>query len=96
MENFLACDRCSFFLAGYRVLHGLEDIEQAVETSDGDWLMLSWDTRTRELLQKSYGGRLDIEFFYFDSQCPVCQRRYVYASPLEEGGIEEFRVEIKR
>lgn len=95
MENFYACDRCSFFVAGYRVLHGLESIDQAAAASDGAWLELAWDRPTRLLLEKSYGGQLDVELFYYDGQCPRCQRRYVYDGGGEESAAKTFRIEIK-
>jgi hypothetical protein len=95
LENFYACDRCSFFVAGYRVLHGMESIDQAAAACDGAWLELIWNRPTRLLLEKSYGGQLDVELFYYDGQCPRCQRRYVYDGG--EAGIEAgaFRIEIK-
>jgi hypothetical protein len=95
-DNFVACDRCSFFWAGYRILHGETGIEEAIRTSDGSWLEMVWDPPTRHLLQKSYGGRLDVELFYYDSQCPACQRRLVYGSGEEENDPPSFfRIQIK-
>lgn len=100
-RNFAACDRCSFFLAGYKILHGQESVDAAVEGTDGRWLTLVWDPQTRMLLQKSYGGRLDLELDYYDSQCPVCQRRFVYGDHGGEGEVARegesitFRIEIK-
>jgi hypothetical protein len=98
-DNFVACDRCSFFLVGYKILHGEEGIGAAIDASDGRWLTFVWDPQTRLLLQESYGGRLDIKLDYYDSQCPACQRRFVYeeeegAEGREEGG-HSFRIEIK-
>ncbi|MDT8305944.1 MAG: hypothetical protein RRC07_08420 [Anaerolineae bacterium] len=99
IANFVACDRCSFFLAGYKILFGDGQIEDAITASDGHWLLLHWDPQTRHLLQKSYGGRLDMEFDYYDSQCPACQRRFVYEDDEKGeqlGGREQhFRIEIK-
>lgn len=101
IDNFVACDRCSFFLAGYKVLRGADEIEEAIADSDGRWLQLVWDAQTRQLLQKSYGGRLDMALEYYDSQCPACQRRYVYEGEDKEGeenrggAMGRFRIEIK-
>lgn len=94
MEEFVACGRCSFFLAGYRVLHGTEALEQAAQKSDDQWLTLIWDLETRRLVQSSYGSRLDIDFYYFDGRCPECQRRYVIGEEVlepeeEQEGAEE-------
>lgn len=95
LENFYACDRCSFFIAGYRVLHGLESVDRAAEESDGSWLVLTWDRPTWLLLEKSYGNQLDVELSYFDGQCPRCQRRFVYEGGAEGSVAETFRIEIK-
>ena len=96
LRNFVACDRCSFFLAGYRVLHGLSDLEAAAGNQSDQWLRLSWDSETRHLLQKSYGGRLDVDLYYYDSHCPACQRRFVYEARDEETGEpESLRIEVR-
>jgi hypothetical protein len=95
LENFYACDRCSFFVAGYRVLHGLESVEQAVGESNGNWVELVWNRPTRLLLEQSYGGQLDVELFYYDGQCPRCQRRFVYDGGDEEPAADLFRIEVK-
>ena len=94
LRNFVACDRCSFFLAGYRVIHGMDDLERAAREQSEQWLTLSWNGETRRLLQKSYGGRLDVDLYYYDSQCPVCRRRFTYKA-AEEGEAISFRIEIK-
>lgn len=86
VDDFVACGRCSFFLAGYRVIHGLEALREAAEASGEDWITLRWDHATRRLVQDSYGSRLDIEFYYFDGRCPECQRRFVIGA--EDAGAE--------
>lgn len=88
MADFVACGRCSFFLAGYRVLHGADQLAEAAEASDDEWLALKWDHATRRLVQESYGSRLDIEFYYFDSRCPECQRRFVIGTGEEADSPE--------
>lgn len=102
IDNFVACDRCSFFVAGYQILYGEAQIEEAIAASDGRWLQLLWTAQTRQLLQKSYGGRLDIALVYYDSQCPACQRRFVFEGEEEaeegeehDGTTDFFRIEIK-
>lgn len=94
MADFVTCGRCSFFLAGYRALHGVENLEQAAQESEDEWLTLAWDQDTRRLVQSSYGSRLDIEFYYFDGRCPECQRRFVIGAgeapaPADDGEPEE-------
>ena len=95
LENFYVCDRCSFFIAGYRVLHGFESVERAAAESDGSWLVLTWDRPTRLLLEKNYGSELDIELYYYDGQCPRCQRRFVYDGGAEGQAVNTFRIELK-
>jgi hypothetical protein len=96
VDNFVACDRCSFFWAGYRILHGQPALEAAVAASDGSWLELVWDGPTRELLHKSYGGDLDVQLFYYSSHCPACQRRYVYGTGNEaDEAPTTFLIEVK-
>lgn len=96
VSDFVACGRCGFFLSGYRVIHGLENLQAAVENPGGKWLHLDWSQETRNLVQKSYGGRLDIELYHYDSRCPECQRRFVYHAATEEGEEQSFKIELKR
>lgn len=95
LRNFVACNRCSFFLAGYRVIYGLENLETAAGNQADGWLSLTWSEETRQLLQSSYGGRLDTELYYYDGQCPVCRRRFTYQA-AEEGEQPQFRIGIKQ
>ena len=94
--DFVACGRCSFFLSGYRVIHGLDSLQAAIENQSGKWLELAWNQETRHLVQKSYGGRLDVELYHYDSRCPECQRRFIYQAATEEGEQESFKIELKR
>ena len=93
MADFIACGRCSFFLAGYRVIHGVEALQRAADESDDDWLRLEWDHETQRLVQDSYGSRLDISFYYYDGRCPECQRRYVICSEEDAIDLESEREE---
>ena len=96
INNFVVCGRCSFFLADYRARHGDEALRDAARESDGKWLVLEWDRTMRQVLQKSYGGRLDRSLYYYDSQCPECRRRFVYrAGDEEEGQLEKFQIRLK-
>lgn len=94
--DFVACGRCSFFLSGYRVIHGVDNLETAAENRSGKWLHLDWNQETRNLVQKSYGGRLDVELYHYDSRCPECRRRFIYQAATEEGEQESFQIELKR
>lgn len=89
IADFIACGRCSFFLTGYRVLHGKDKLKEAAEASENQWLALSWDHETRQLVQSSYGSRLDVDFYYYDGRCPECQRRFVIGAGELPNGEEE-------
>jgi hypothetical protein len=93
VRSFVACARCSFFLSGYRVIH--DDFSQAVENSDNEWLELTWNSDTNNLIHKSYGGRIDQDTYHYEGVCSECLRAYQFASPDEETGIQRFAIEIK-
>lgn len=95
LDNFVACGRCSFFLAGYRVLHGVQALEQAAENKSDSWLPLMWDHETRHLVHKSYGNRIDVELYYLDGRCPECQRRFTYEEEPEEEQQTQLQLELK-
>lgn len=94
MQNFAACSRCSYFLSGYRVLHGPESLAEAAAQSDSQWLTLQWDGDTRHLVQNSFGCRVDVDWFYFASCCPECYRPFMMA--LEEAPESQpvFRLQL--
>jgi hypothetical protein len=96
LANFVPCGRCSFFIAGYRVIHGLESLQKAAGKAGEQWLALRWDPEVRHLVQKSYGGELDVELFYYDGRCPECQRRFIYEEGDQEGEPDSFRIELKQ
>lgn len=95
VANFVPCGRCSFFLSGYRTLHGQERLAELASESEGRWLELDWDYQTRELVQKSYGNRLDVAHYYLDSRCPECQRRFMFQEAEQEGEPDTFCIEMK-
>ena len=94
INNFVSCGRCSFFLADYRARHGDDALRAAAQESEDRWLFLEWDNALRHVLQKSYGGRLDTAFYYYDGRCPECQRRFVYQAAGEEEE-EAFKIRLK-
>ncbi len=91
---FLACGRCSYFLAGYRVLHGQPALGTAAAGAEDSWITLTWDGPTRELVFKSYGLRTDIDHFFIEHACPECQRRLVYDQGEEDTPADTFRMRI--
>lgn len=73
---FLGCGRCSFFLAGYRLI--FDDFEQAVEKSEGNYLTLSWNHAVRELVHKSYGSQIEVDAYHFQGSCKECWRAFTF------------------
>ena len=92
---FAACGRCSYFLAGYRLIADEEALETAVANQSKKWLALPWSHAMAELIHKTYGSRIDISCYHFEGQCPECHRRFTYQSAEEEGGPAAFRIELK-
>jgi len=78
VSHFAACGRCSYFLAGYRVIHGVENLETAVFNNKAGWLSLSWNHEMRKLLTKSYGIELYADIYLFDGCCSECGRHYTF------------------
>ena len=88
------CGRCSFFLAGYKVLFGDEDLETAVAHRDGGWLLLTYTPKMRELINKSYGTRLDVDNYYYDGLCPECRRTFIFRAAHDDLPVDVFQIEI--
>ena len=91
---FAACARCSYFLAGYHAIVGKEGLETTIMDSGDKWLTIDWDNRLRELIQKSYGGRMDIDYYQVDGTCMECKRHYIYRGE-DDVAAAEFRIEMK-
>ena len=64
ISNFAGCGRCSYFLAGYRVIHGELVLEKAVSTMKINQLSLPWHYDMRSLLVNSYGIHFNVDFCY--------------------------------
>ena len=79
--RFTSCGRCSLFLAAYRLNYDDADLQTAVNNIDGGWLALPWDPNIRELIIKSYGCRIDVEGYHFESCCPECHTPFVFSEP---------------
>jgi hypothetical protein len=73
---FLGCPRCSFFLAGYRLIY--QDFEEAVDKSEDGFLTLSWNHAVKQLIQKSYGTEIEGDVFHYQGSCKACQRAFVF------------------
>ncbi|VAW40559.1 hypothetical protein MNBD_CHLOROFLEXI01-2383, partial [hydrothermal vent metagenome] len=92
--RFAGCGRCSYFWVGYRVIHGVAELETAVAYSQSGWLDLEWDAKMPELIYKTYGSRMDISHFHYEGVCQECRRRFVYKTAVNEDGVDELRIEI--
>jgi hypothetical protein len=91
-KTFIACPRCGFFLAGYRMIH--DDYGEAVRKSKGKVLDLTWDKATRDLVQKSYGCRIHQDAYHFEGICQDCRRSFVYRAPATRRVDESFQIKI--
>ncbi|UCG24411.1 MAG: hypothetical protein JSW55_20210 [Chloroflexota bacterium] len=89
---FTACPRCSFFLAGYRLVQ--QDFDEAVEKSNSGWLDLTWNLTVRNLVQKSYGCEMANNLQVFQGTCPSCRRPFVFEAGQEEGEADQFSIKI--
>lgn len=92
--RFAACGRCSFFWAGYKVIFGESAQETAVAQSESGWLNLEWNSQMHELLFKSYGIRLDQNFYHYEGCCKECRRRFVYQASDSEDEPSQCEIEI--
>lgn len=90
---FVACPRCGYFLANYRLIH--DDFESSVSSGHGNWLRLSWNSKIPRLLLESYGCQLDTEIDHFEGTCVDCRRNFIYRGPTSRRKEPGFRIEIK-
>jgi len=81
LTRFISCGRCSLFLASYRLNHDDAELQTAVNNIDDGWIILPWDLSMRALISKSYGCRIDVEAYHFESWCPDCHGPFVYSEP---------------
>jgi hypothetical protein len=81
---FIACPRCSFFVASYRLI--CQDFDEAAAAAADDWLDLTWNLAVRNLLAKSYGYDLADPFEAFQGVCPDCRRAFAIEIGDEEAG----------
>jgi hypothetical protein len=93
--SFAACGRCCFFLAGYRSEFGQDNLVAAVQQNgDSGWLSLTWNQHTRNLMNKSYGVRIDIDFYRYEGCCVACQRQFAYEEAETEAETAVFRIQL--
>ncbi len=92
-QSFVACPRCSFFLAGYSLIH--DDFAEAISKHHGNWLNLTWNLSTRSLLQKNFGWWIGDDVTHYEGICQECRRVFVYSGPTAKENLESFEVQIK-
>lgn len=101
VRHFAACARCSYFLTGLRALYGDNLLADTIDEMDDSWMPMPWNIETRRLLNRSFGIRTDVGFFFIEHSCDGCQRRIVYEEmPEWEDGEKQdkreyFWIEIK-
>ncbi len=93
LARFAACDRCSYFLAGYYSAVGREQWQTAVAHMDAGWLTLAWSPHMRLLVEKSYGVSVDVEHYYYESCCPNCQRAFTFWA-ADEDAQPDFQISV--
>lgn len=91
-QAFVACPRCSYFLTGYRLNH--DDLDAAIQATDGKWLALSWSQAIHELILKSYGRNINSDHAQFSGVCPDCWRIYIYQAAATRQRIPQLRIKI--
>jgi hypothetical protein len=97
VANFAACVRCSYFWGGYRVIVGEEAAETAVTEQTDGWLTLIWNQAMSELVHKSYGVLIDVDFFHYEGTCPECRRPFTCATDSETADTPfQFRIQLSR
>ena len=77
---FASCGRCSFFLTAYQLIESNVDLETAVSRTKGEWLILDWNYKIRNLVDESYGCHVDTGIYHLDAACPECRRRFIFHS----------------
>jgi hypothetical protein len=95
VKRFTVCGRCSFFVAGYKLLVGDEEWETAVNQIDGRWLPLTWNADVRNLVSHSFGARLNVDYFHYESRCPECGRSFQYRAADDKSPEQPlFQIEL--
>jgi hypothetical protein len=87
-----ACPRCSYFVAGYRLIH--DDLEVAAANLSDGWLTLTGGHTTRKLVARSFGVQIDGDVSFYSGCCRECRRVFSIEQPSEtdQPPIMRFRV----
>lgn len=93
VRNFAACGRCSYFLAGYRVMVGVDGLETAVSNIKDPWLSFDWSHAMNDLVSRSYGIRLDVKLMTLNGICGECRRPFRFQdSDVEADTQPQFEI----
>ncbi len=84
----VACQRCSMFVIGYRLIN--DNLDQSLASVEDGLIHLTWNSAVRKLILKSYGHDIDIDLTYFDGICPECHRHFTYRAADEEQEKDSF------
>ena len=92
LKQFAACGRCSFFWAGYKLID--ENFDERLAEPVNGWLTLVWNHAVRELVYKSFGNRVDLDFYHYEGCCAACQRPFIFQNALNEKTPARLRIRL--
>jgi hypothetical protein len=78
---------------GYRLI--FKDFEEAVEKSEGNRLMLSWNHAVHRLVKKSYGSHIEEDAYHYQGSCKECRRAFVYQAGETAEAPSTLEIAIK-
>lgn len=58
-------------------------------------MTLNWDQTMRELVHKSFAGRIESDCYHYEGYCLECRRRFVFRAAGETRPADLFRIELK-
>jgi hypothetical protein len=87
------CSRCSYFVAGYRLIH--DDLETAAAGLQDGWLELTGDELTRQLAAVSYGIHPENEIYFYSGCCRECRRVFTFQHEpdSDQPGTMRFKID---
>ena len=92
LKQFAACGRCSFFWAGYKLID--ENFDERMAEPTNGWVTLLWNRAVRELVYKSFGNRVDLDFYHYEGCCSACQRPFIFQNALNDKTPARLRIRL--